>query len=217
MNEQLDLLSQQSSREPIHEGPLQRILGLTYVPTYISAHEQQSILAAVDSSLWLLDLRRRVQHYGYRYDYSARRVNTDMYLGALPAWAQALSDRLYSDGYFAKVPDQAIVNEYQPGQGITPHIDCEPCFGPSVASISLGSSAVMHFDHRKINEHVDILLEPGSLILLQGEARYDWKHSIFARKADRIAGGLVHRRRRVSVTFRTVILSEQDAMRAVSA
>lgn len=217
MSEQLDLLPRKGVTEPIHEGPLERVLGLLYVPAYIPAHEQRDILTAIDSSAWLLDLRRRVQHYGYRYDYSARRVNTDMYLGVLPLWAQALSERLFNDGYFAGIPDQAIVNEYQPGQGITPHIDCEPCFGPSVASISLGSSAVMHFVHRKTSERVDILLEVGSLILLQGDARYEWKHSISARKADRIARGLVHRARRVSVTFRTVILSEQTPVHAASA
>jgi alkylated DNA repair dioxygenase AlkB len=43
--------------------------------------------------------------------------------------------------------DQAIINEYQPGQGISPHVDCVPCFGPVVAAISLGSDCVMDFTH----------------------------------------------------------------------
>ena len=35
--------------------------------------------------------------------------------------------------------EQAIVNEYEPGQGIAPHVDRD-CFGPVVATVSLGSA-----------------------------------------------------------------------------
>ena len=40
--------------------------------------------------------------------------------------------------------EQAIVNEYEPGQGIAPHIDRD-CFGPVVATVSLGSAVNMDF------------------------------------------------------------------------
>jgi len=56
-----------------------------------------------------------------------------------------IATQLNKDGLCELVPDQVIINEYQPGQGISPHIDCERCFGPRIFIISLGSQAVMEF------------------------------------------------------------------------
>ena len=32
----------------------------------------------------------------------------------------------------------------------------------------------MEFSHRRTGERVPLLVEPGSLLVIQGEARYDW-------------------------------------------
>lgn len=61
-------------------------------------------------------------------------------------------------------------------------------------------------DFKKGNENASILLEPRSLILLSGEARYDWQHDIVARKADLYEVAKIQRQRRVSLTFRKVLL-----------
>jgi alkylated DNA repair dioxygenase AlkB len=50
------------------------------------------------------------------------------------------------------------------------------------------------------------VLTPGSLLMLSGEARYRWRHAIPGRKTDKVAGRSVVRGRRVSLTFRTVLL-----------
>src|SRR5438445_662516 len=83
-----------------------------------------------------------------------------------------------SSRVFAQVPDQVIVNEYEPGQGITPHIDCEPCFGDTVASLTLGSGCVMDFTEVKGPGKASVWLERRSLVVLRDEARYEWRHSI---------------------------------------
>src|SRR5215813_3904814 len=119
------------------------IAGLKYVPRFVTEADEALLLTAVDREPWLADLKRRVQHYGYRYDYKARKVDPSMYLGTLPAWAQPLAERLVAEGHMAAAPDQLIVNEYEPGQGITAHVDCIPCFGPVVCSLTLGSQCVM--------------------------------------------------------------------------
>ncbi|MBL8596335.1 MAG: alpha-ketoglutarate-dependent dioxygenase AlkB [Devosia sp.] len=103
----------------------------------------RELLAQIGALPWRDDLRRRVQHYGYRYDYKARRVTRDSYLGPLPEWLATLVGGLSADGIFEAVPDQVIVNEYLPGQGIAAHVDCEPCFGDMIASLSLGSGCTM--------------------------------------------------------------------------
>src|SRR5690606_22327192 len=163
-------------------------------------------LSQIDQQTWLTDLKRRVQHYGYRYDYKARTVGNDAYLGPLPDWLSSLSKKLHDNGIFPSVPDQVIVNEYLPGQGISAHIDCVPCFAETIASLSLGSPCVMEFSNPKSAEKKSIVLEERSLIILSGPARYEWQHAIPARKSDIIDGIKTERARRVSLTFRNIIL-----------
>lgn len=180
--------------------------GLRYVPEYAAGPAEAALLAAVDAEPWRDDLKRRVQHYGYRYDYTARTVDPSMYLGPLPEWAQPLAARLVADGYMATAPDQLIVNEYEPGQGINAHVDCVPCFGPVVCSLTLGSQCVMELTAVEGGVVESLLLERGSLLVLSEDARYNWRHGIRGRKTDTVGEQVLARGRRVSLTFRTVII-----------
>ena len=175
------------------------INGLIYLPQYISPTHHDWLLDQIDKQTWDTGLQRRVQHYGYRYDYKARKVTPEMYLGELPEWLGRIARQLHDDGLIEEIPDQVIINEYEPGQGIAPHVDCEPCFGHRIFSVSLGGPTVMHFSHPE-HETVQVLLEPRSLMMIYGEARYNWKHGIPARKSD---NGVL-RTRRVSLTLRKV-------------
>ena len=180
--------------------------GAQYLPDYIDQSEAINLLSQIDNLPWLGDLKRRVQHYGYRYDYKARRITPDSYLGPLPAGLDELATRLWKEDIFDLKPDQVIVNEYLPGQGIAAHIDCEPCFGETIVSLSLGSSCVMEFSSPQRGSSLARTLEPHSLLVLKGAARFGWKHGIPARKTDLIEGQKTVRGRRVSLTFRSVVL-----------
>ena len=181
--------------------------GLLYIPDLISIAEEIALLSAIDEQSWLLDLKRRVQHYGYRYDYKARKLVPSMYLGPLPEWTDFIVDRLVSEGHMPERPDQMIVNEYVPGQGISTHVDCIPCFGPAICSLSLGSQCVMDLASVNSDEKMSVILERRSALVLSDEARYLWRHSIAGRKTDRIQGLAVPRGRRVSLTFRKALIS----------
>lgn len=183
------------------------IPGLSYVADYITEEAQTWLLEKVNEGLWLDDLKRRVQHYGFKYDYRKRKVDMSMHVGRLPDWLERLSQKLYSDGYMPKIADQVIVNEYLPGQGISAHIDCEPCFEDTIVSMSLESSCVMHFTNKRDQTlKRPVLLKPGSIVVLTGQARYEWMHSINARRYDEWKGIRFERGRRVSLTFRKVIV-----------
>lgn len=188
----------------IKSDPVPEISGLSYLPGFITAAEEQALITQIDQKPWLNELKRRVQHYGYRYDYKARAVTEDSYLGPLPEWLQSLASRLVEESIFEKTPDQVIVNEYLPGQGIAAHTDCIPCFGATIASLSLGSGCVMQFSQN--NDKEGLFLEERSLLTLSESARYHWKHAIPARKTDSVDSFKVERKRRVSLTFRTMIL-----------
>lgn len=181
------------------------IAGLKYLPDFIDTDTQASLIAAIDAQPWITELKRRVQHYGWRYDYKARGISQDLRIGPIPDWLGGLCEHLSAEGIFPRIPDQVITNEYQPGQGISAHIDCVPCFGDTVASLSLGSACVMDFIHCKTGEKQSRLLEPLSLLVLSGDARYFWQHAIPVRKTDKWRGQPIPRARRLSLTFRTVI------------
>ena len=176
--------------------------GLTYLENYIQDEEAERLVREIDATPWRTDLKRQVQHYGYRYDYKARQARREDYLGPLPDLFQHLAERLTSEGQFQTVPDQVIINEYQPGQGISAHIDCQPCFGETIASLSLLSACVMQFASPRSSRHMDLLLQPNSLLVMAGEARHDWTHAIPARKTDLVEGQKSQRTRRISLTFR---------------
>ncbi|MCW5940510.1 MAG: alpha-ketoglutarate-dependent dioxygenase AlkB [Fimbriimonadaceae bacterium] len=182
---------------------LPSIPGLICAPNFIN--EPSSLLATLDRMPWLDDLSRRVQHYGWRYDYKSRKIQHDAYLGPLPGFLRDVAEKLFSAGLLKCVPDQAIVNECLPGQGIAAHIDCEPCFGPEIAMISLGDDYPMRFTNVSTAQAIDVWLPVDSACVISGPARYEWRHEIAKRKSDLLGGTRKHRTRRVSVTFRTVI------------
>lgn len=189
-------------------GAPEPVPGLRYVAGWLSPGACADLLSLIDGAEWSTELRRRVQHYGHRYDYGRRGVVTDAAVASappLPTWARAQAARLVHEGVMAEEADQAIINEYLPGQGISPHVDCVPCFGPVVAAISLGSGCVMDFTHPDDGAKVSVPLAPGSLCVMTGPARYTWRHGIAARKSDPGPAGRLPRGRRVSVTYRTVL------------
>jgi alkylated DNA repair dioxygenase AlkB len=182
------------------------IPGLKYIENFISVEEEQLLIEKIDTQNWMLDLKRRVQHYGYKYDYKARKVDYSMYLGKLPIWINTIADKLIHSAYINELPNQAIINEYEQGQGITPHIDCKTCFSDTIISLSLSSACIMDFYSITSDIKQSLLLQPRSLVILQGDARYQWKHGISARKSDQWQNQKLLRKRRVSLTFRKAII-----------
>ena len=178
--------------------------GLSYVRDFVSEDEEGDIVAVIDQADWSSELHRRVQHYGWRYDYKARQVDSSMRLGPLPEWAVHIARRLQSKGLLHDLPDQVIVNEYIGNQGISRHTDSELSFADGIAMISLLESWEMVFRERK-REGRKVLqkLERRSAAIMTGDARYRWTHEIPKRRYE---PGRVKRERRISLTFRKVLV-----------
>lgn len=87
--------------------------------------------------------------------------------------------------------------------GIPPHFDVHPPFKERFVAISLLSGVVMTFkSYTGVEKH--LYLKPRSVAYFSGEVRYAWFHSIASRKMDKVEGDMKFRRRRVSLTFRTI-------------
>ena len=181
--------------------------GLIYRPGFITEEDEAKLVALIDGAEWSTELRRRVQHYGWRYDYTQRQIDESMRAGELPAWARELAQRLVGEGWMKDLPDQVIVNEYCGKQGISRHIDQPRVFAERVATISLLETWGMVFRRRNSKIKVEIPLERRSVAILTGDARYKWTHEIPKRKTELLMDQHGKRRRvvrsrRISLTFR---------------
>lgn len=189
------------------------IPGFHYEPNFLSEEDERSLIEWIDQQEWSTELPRRVQHYGWRYDYRGRKVDSSSYIGNLPAELFDLAQRLHDRKLVPQLPDQVIVNEYQPGQGISPHIDAPSSFADGIAMVSLLDSWEMAF-HAPGSKRKgpNVVLEKGSVAIVKSDARYKWKHEIAKRKTDPYVDEAGKRRRRkrqrrISLTFRKVLQS----------
>ncbi len=96
------------------------------------------------------------------------------------------------------MPEQAIVNEYMPGQGIGMHADAAS-FGPVIVSLSLAADQAMRFRRGTVRPYqrdgLDgdeiVTLPRRSALVLTGRARTNWMHGICRRQPRRVPAPLV--------------------------
>jgi len=202
----MDLFGFSRTDDELNNELIRGVEGLKLIPEFISKEEEFMLLEAIDSSTWLQDLQRRVQHYGYKYDYRARRIDPSFHIGQLPEWSMVIAKRIEDEGTIDYKLDQLIINDYEPGQGIAMHVDCEPCFEDTIFSVSLNSDIVMTLRPMNSKSSIDILLKRRSLLIISGESRYKYFHGIANRRSDHFNEEKRSRKRRVSMTFRKVII-----------
>ncbi|XP_027568546.2 alkylated DNA repair protein alkB homolog 8 isoform X2 [Pipra filicauda] len=165
--------------------------GLTVIEKIISPEEERRMLENIE---WTGDedtqsaqknlKHRRVKHFGYEFRYDNNNVDKDKPLpGGLPEICNLFLEKCLKQGYIKHKPDQLTVNQYEPGQGIPPHIDTHSAFEDEIISLSLGAEIVMDFKHPD-GHTVAILLPRCSLLVMTGESRYLWTHGITPRKYD---------------------------------
>ena len=104
---------------------------------------------------------------------------------------------------------QAILNRYEPGEGITPHVDLLKRFGDGIIGVSLGAGCAMDFKEIDSGAHWSVWLPPLSVIVLEGDARYRWTHGIEHVRKDWVSKGgsndegeWIDRGLRTSITLR---------------
>jgi alkylated DNA repair dioxygenase AlkB len=188
---------------------MDRIPGLNYIPNAI---DEPFIMRDLDANKWTpvsgSKNGRVVQQYGYIYDYSRSNalVKTEplpeflqpyhdvlrYYRAALTGQASAGRDNMRALMLAPLDMNQCIVNNYNNKQSISKHIDSH-VFGPVIGCFSIGDCAIMRFTNA--NNSVDVCVEPNSLYIMSGDARYGWSHEMLPHKGTR----------RISITFRSVI------------
>ena len=144
------------------------VSGLAKLPGWLSADAQAQTLADLRACGWLSaePARSQVMQFGF--------AQSPPFLSALAARTER-AVRRHALFPFAPSFNQSIFNSYGPGEGICAHVDLAS-FGDGIAVLSFLSPAVMSFTRG--GESHDVLLQPGDLLTLHGEARYEWTHGI---------------------------------------
>ncbi|KAL8191045.1 UNVERIFIED_CONTAM: Alkylated DNA repair protein alkB 8 [Gekko kuhli] len=125
--------------------------GLRVIEDLVSPEEERQLLESID---WSEDevipnarkslKHRRVKHFGYEFRYDNNNVDRDKPLpGGLPELCNVILAKCLTLGYIKEKPDQLTINQYEPGQGIPPHIDTHSAFEDEIISLSLGAESVI--------------------------------------------------------------------------
>lgn len=121
--------------------------------------------------------KRRVISFGWRYDFSGRRLQK---AGEIPDYLLPLRETAAIFGTMQPEEfEHVLVTEYGPGAGIGWHSD-KAVFG-EVVGISLLSPCVFRMRRevsKKRWERFNLVAEPRSAYFLSGPARFEWEHSI---------------------------------------
>lgn len=213
VEEKVEEKSPEKKQLEVHE--FDKVSGLFYIPNVIDSSYAKDLIKNLDEKgNWvpLSDSQnsRKVQHYGYKYDYKKRSVYEKA--DPIPDYIQPLANKLKRlSGKLELIPEnydfnQVIINNYEPGQSISAHIDVKD-YGKVIGCYTIGSGSTMRFT-KDDEENVDVYVQPNSLYVMSGDARYKWKHEMVAAKTDKVGGDKVKRDRRVSITFRNVPLKK---------
>jgi DNA oxidative demethylase len=172
--------------------------GFAYHPDVLDVEAEETLVRLLERLPWEpfrfrgVEARRRVVHFGHRYDFEARGVEP-----GLPMPDELLRLRERVAALTDRPPErfeEALATEYRPGATIGWHRDA-PAFGSTVIGVSLGAPCRFRF-RRPLDggwETWERTVEPRSAYVLGGAARASWQHSIPPTDA-----------LRYSITYRTI-------------
>jgi alkylated DNA repair dioxygenase AlkB len=169
--------------------------GLTLTEEVITEEDAQRVIEYFTTDLeWNGAYKRRTHGFYYNYDYKRGAATPNG--SEPPAWMENLFEEIIEDYMPDIEPEEPLlilVNEYTKGQQITAHTDHTSIFGPVIGSLSLGAECLMRMS--RDNLKVSVPMPARSLLVLEGPARYLWKHGLRNSK----------KATRWSVTFRTIV------------
>ncbi|XP_062454324.1 alpha-ketoglutarate-dependent dioxygenase alkB homolog 7, mitochondrial [Rhea pennata] len=180
-------------------GAARRLRGLARVwPRFLSAAEE----AALGRELEPLLSRQR-----YQFDHwdGAIQGFRETERGRWGAASRAALERAAAAAFPPAPPPLPLVHvlDLHPGGHVGPHVDSVKFCGCTIAGLSLLSASVLRLvSCRDPHEWLELLLEPGSLYVLRGAARYDFTHEILRDEESFFGGRRVPRGRRLSLILR---------------
>jgi alkylated DNA repair dioxygenase AlkB len=174
--------------------------GFSYVQDFLTGDEQRELLERLRALNYTHDvtrgkpMKRGYAQFGHAYVTKARRLAP---APPLPDFLAALAEKTLPHCSEGTRFDQCIVTRYPVGAGIGWHPD-EDVFGDYIAAVSLAAPARLQFRPNEAEAvQYEVVVEPGSLYVMRGPARWDYQHRVPEVRSERY-----------SITFRSVELNE---------
>lgn len=183
--------------------------GLVYLQEFLTPDFEGILLSHLSALDWdtrgLFRRRGKIvkrREIDFSHDYG--RHNRLLTAGApLPFFLEQVRDACAeSIGIDAGTLQQVIVALYRPGAGIDWHTDAIRALGEPICGVSLGAPCTMRFRQRGETGDVwSLRLDPRSLLVFQGPARWDYEYQIPPL-----------RETRYSITLRTLLERQCSAL-----
>lgn len=167
------------------EAPAAAVEGLRYEREFLTRAEEEALLATVrgfalrEMRYKAYTARRRGIGFGGSYDFDTNELRPGP---PLPASLHPLRERIAAwSGLPAEDFAHALVAEYRPGTPLGWHRDV-PDF-EDIVGVSLLGEAVLQLrpyppDGASAPAALQLLIEPRSIYMLRGPARWAWQHAI---------------------------------------
>lgn len=172
--------------------------GIYLVPDFLNEDEEDKLLKAIDDDIWIPSQSgRSKQDFGIKINFKKQTIKTKYFTG-MPMYSQPLIERLHTHRLLKDFQSVELCNlDYRSERGshIDPHIDDTWIWGERLITINLLSNTILCLipKDEHSNKIIYIPLPRRWMIVLYGDARYEYKHAIQRRH--------IHGRR-VAVTFR---------------
>lgn len=156
------------------------------INNFVSVEEEQQLIELIDTRKpWQPSQEGRAkQDYGPKVSFLKKKVSVGDFNG-FPDFASNLFDRMRikeSNLMHGFVPVEFCILEYTPERGsyIRPHYDDKWIWGDRLITVNLLSETTLRLT-REFNippYEIAIRMPARSLVVVSGEARYDWHHGI---------------------------------------
>lgn len=144
----------------------------------------------------LIVTKRKVAWYGDKpFDYTYSKTTKS----ALPWTKELLELKEITENNTGEKFNSCLLNLYHSGdEGMSWHSDDEKDLkkNGAIASLSFGAERRFSFKHKGTKQHISILLENGSLLVMKGATQTQWLHRLPPTKKVKSA--------RINLTFRTI-------------
>lgn len=141
--------------------------------------------------------KRKVAWYAEKpFEYTYSKVTKS----ALPWTAELLELKSLAETISKETYNSCLLNLYHTGEeGMAWHSDAEKDLkkNGAIASLSFGAERNFSFKHKVSKVKIDVYLEHGSLLVMQGATQSNWLHRLAPTKKTNQA--------RINLTFRTIV------------
>jgi alkylated DNA repair protein alkB family protein 4 len=179
--------------------------GIYLVSDFIDENEENDLINSFDNDIWISSQSgRSKEDFGIKINFKKQTIKTKYFTG-MPMYSKTLIERLQSHRILKDFQSVELCNlDYhsQRGSHIDPHIDDTWIWGERLITINLLSNTILSLipKDKDATKIIYIPLPRRWMIVLYGDARYEYKHAIQRQHIQD---------RRIAVTFRELTRKDE--------